>query len=245
MQNAEMNSMKKILFIDDDRELHPTVVQFFPKEEYRVICASDGLEGLHKCRNEDFDYIILDYKMPKLDGLKFYQQLRELQAVRKSEPSPVIFVSENLDEIRAQNIKFEKCEFLPKPFTRDELIQKMTKATVKIENKIILQPGEKLFDVGDESECMYYVVKGLLEFSKVQDGKTLVIGKVGPGELLGEMSIIMNEKRYLTVTAIEKTEVIGISSEKVMALVNTQPKWIKLMLENLSKRLRDTVKQIS
>lgn len=238
--------MKKILFVDDDRDLHPTIVQFFPKEEYRVICASDGLEGLHKCRNEDFDYIILDYKLPKLDGAKFYQQLRDLQVLRKSELSPVIFVGENIDEIKNMNIKFEKCEFLSKPFTRDDLIQKMTKTTVKIENKVVLNVGDVLFKEGDDADCMYYVAKGLLECSsRNKDGTSVVIGTVGPGELIGEMAVIMNEKRVLTVKALEKTELVGIPSSKVMAIVNDQPKWIKLMLENLSRRLKNAVKQIS
>jgi CheY-like chemotaxis protein len=65
--------MKKKLFVNDEKELHPLIQSYFPKESYRTICALDGLEGIQKCRNEDFDLIILDYKMPKMDGLKFYQ----------------------------------------------------------------------------------------------------------------------------------------------------------------------------
>lgn len=237
--------MKKILFVDSDRELQGTVTQFFPKEEYRVICASDGLEGLHKCRNEEFDYIILDYKLPKLDGVKFYQQLRDMQSTRKLDPTPIVFVSENFNELKSQNIKFEKSEFLAKPFTRDDLIKKMTRTTVKIENRVVLNQGEKLFSEGDEADCMFYVVKGLLEFSVMKDGKPHVMGQVGPGELLGEMSVIMNDKRIVTVVAVEKSELIGIPSDKVKSIVNDQPKWIKLMLENLSKRLRDTIRQTS
>jgi len=57
--------------------------------------------------------------------------------------------------------------------------------------------------------------------------------------------VLNNDCRSLTVTAIEKTEVIPIPSDKVMAIVEGQPKWIKLMIENLSRRLRDSIKQIS
>lgn len=237
--------MKKILFIDDDRELQAAILQYFPKEEYRVICASDGLEGLHKCRNEEFDYIIVDFKMPKLDGVKFFQQLRDLQTLRKMDHTPVVFVAEDLDELKASNVRFDKCEFLAKPFTREELIQKMTRTTVKIENRVTLNPEECLFKEGDDADCMYYVVKGLLHCTVFANGKEKLVCKVGPGELLGEMAILMNDKRVLTVTAVEKSELIGIPSEKVKSIVNDQPKWIKLMLENLSRRLRDTIKQSS
>jgi CheY-like chemotaxis protein len=238
--------MKKILFIDDEKDLHPIVVSYFPKEEFRVICASDGLEGLQKCRNEEFDFVILDYKMPKLDGVRFYQQLRDLQERNKTEMTPVIFVSGFIEEIKEKNHKFEKCEFLNKPFTKEELFQKMDKTTVKVENKIVLNPGDVLFNQGDDADCMYYLVKGLLDSSRKTDQGTLhKIGQIKQGELVGEVAVLNKEKRLLTITAVERSELIAIPSEKVMSIVNGQPKWIKLMIENLSKRLRDTVKQIS
>jgi two-component system chemotaxis response regulator CheY len=238
--------MKKILLVDDDKEIHALVTSYFPKEECRLVLAHDGLEGLQKCRNEDFDYVIVDDKMPKLDGLKFYLQFRDLQEKKKADPTPVIFIAEALDELKTRGVKFEKCDFLSKPFTKDELIQKMLRTNVKVENKIVLNPGEILFREGEEADCMYYVVKGLLGSSRVSpEGKVNQIGTIGPNELLGEMAIIIKDKRVLTITAIERSELIAIPSEKVMAIVNEQPKWIKMMLENLSRRLRDTVKQIS
>jgi NTE family protein len=93
---------------------------------------------------------------------------------------------------------------------------------------------------------MYYVVNGLLETSKqMPDGSVHVVGQVGSGELIGEMAVLNNDSRSLTAIAIEKTELIPIPSDKVKAIVEGQPKWIKLMIENLSKRLRDSLKQIS
>lgn len=75
--------MKKILLIDGEREFHPSIVSLFPKDQFRVISAFDGADGLQKCRNEDFDLIISDYRMPKMDGVKFFQQLRDGQEIKK------------------------------------------------------------------------------------------------------------------------------------------------------------------
>jgi CheY-like chemotaxis protein len=238
--------MKKVLLVDDERDLHPVVQSFFPKEEYRVLCASDGLEGIQKCRNEDFDLVILDYRIPKLDGVKFFQQLRDMQETRKVEPTPVIFISGDIDEVKAKVNRPEKCDFVAKPFTKEDIFGKINKTPVKVSNKISLNPGEKLFSAGDPGDCMYYVVSGLLETTKeLASGGIHVIGKVGPGELIGEMAILNHDNRILTATAVERTELIPIPSDKVMSIVEGQPKWIKLMIENLSKRLRDSIKQIS
>src|SRR5690606_3660919 len=117
--------MKKILFVDDEKELHPLIQSYFPKESYRTICAFDGLEGMQKCRNEDFDLIILDYKMPKMDGLKFYQQLRDIQEAKKVEHTPIIFVSGSIEELKSKQSKWFRCEFLDKPFEKDDLFKKI------------------------------------------------------------------------------------------------------------------------
>ena len=239
--------MAKILIIDDEKELHPVLLSYFPKDQFRVISAYDGLEGLQKCRNEVFDYIIVDFRMPKLDGIKFYQQLRDLQEKAKVESTPVIFMSGFVEDIKAKEIKYTKCEFLSKPFTKEDLFQKLLKpSSVKIENKITLNPGEVLFQEGEDTGFVYYVVRGLLETSKLNsEGQKYVVGKVGTGELLGEMAILNQDRNILTATAIERTELIGIPSDKILSIVNGQPKWIKLMIENLSKRLQDTIKQIA
>jgi DNA-binding response OmpR family regulator len=238
--------MKKVLLVEDEKELHPVVLSFFPKEEFKVLCASDGLEGIQKCRNEDFDLVILDYRIPKLDGIKFFLQLRDMQETRKVELTPVIFISGDIDEVRSKISKPEKCDFLSKPFTKEELFSKINKPASKASTKFTLLPGEKLFSEGDTGDCMYYVVSGLLETAKSKAGGHLqVIGKVGPGELIGEMAVLTKDPRVLTATAIEKTELIPIPSEKVMSIVDGQPKWIKLMIENLSRRLKDSIRQIS
>lgn len=239
-------AMKKILLVEDEKELHPVVMSFFPKEEYKVLCASDGLEGIQKCRNENFDLVILDYRLPKLDGIKFYQQLRDMQETRKVEMTPVIFISGDIDEVKSKIVRADKCDFLSKPFTKEDLFSKINKPATKAPNKITLLPGDTLFTEGDDGDCMYYVVSGLLQTSKRKEGGSFhVIGKVGAGELIGEMAVLNKDKRSLTATAIEKTELIPIPSDKVMSIVDGQPKWIKLMIENLSRRLRDSLKQIS
>lgn len=246
--------MKKILFVDDEKSLHPLIQSYFPKEQFRMICAFDGLEGMQKCRNEDFDLIILDYKMPKMDGLKFYQQLRDIQEARKVELTPIVFISESIDELKSKSNKWLRCEFLTKPFEKSDLLNKIQmlredrpKAiiTAKAEGNRTVNPGEEIILQGQKVESIFYVVSGVLECSTLRDGKKFVIGEVGTGELVGQMALISGKESLITVSAIERTELILIPGDKIMAIVNGQPKWIKMMLESLSKRLNETIKRIA
>lgn len=244
--------MKRILFIDDERELFPVMSKIFSKESYRVVCAADGLEGLQKYRNEEFDLIISDYRMPKVDGVRFYQQIRDMENSRKQTATPILFVSAWSDEIQAKKRQWDSCDFLNKPYQVYELVQKASKllgtqseTESKPESKIFLEPGQVLFDEGDLSKEMYYIVSGSLgAFKKNAQGEEIRVGIVGTGELVGEMSLIDDLPRAAKLVALEMTELVTIPPDRILTLLQDQPKWIRLMLETLSKRLRETLKQV-
>ncbi|WP_408097186.1 response regulator [Peredibacter sp. HCB2-198] len=238
--------MKKILFIEEEKELQAVMIKLFPKDQYRVIVAHDGVEGLQKCRNEEFDLIILDYQMPKMDGFRFYQQIRE-----KGDMTPLLFTTAYGEEMKQKNIKWEKCEVLERPYEATSLLQRANKllgvgtSSVK-SDKIILNPGDVLFDEGDSATAIYLVVSGVVTASKkLGDGSQKILFKHGSGDVIGDASVINGTQRMVKITAEEKTELIVIPSSKVLAIVEGQPKWIKLMLESMSRRLEAGVKQIS
>jgi CheY-like chemotaxis protein len=247
--------VKKILFIDDEKDLHPVVVKIFPKDQYRVVCAADGLEGLMKCRNEDFDLVISDYRMPKMDGLKFYNKMREVEETKNGLKTPIIFVSGFADEMKAKKMSWERCDFLNKPFQAFEIHQKVNrllgedaskeKQNGKPEGKIMLVPGDILFEDGERIDQMYYVVTGKLSALKTNSrGEVKCVGKIFAGELLGELSVLDDNYQAMTIIADEACELIVIPASKISGIVEGQPKWIKLMLENMAKRLKQTLKQI-
>ncbi|WPU64171.1 response regulator [Peredibacter starrii] len=237
--------MKKILFIEEEKELQSVILKLFPKDQFRVIAAQDGVEGLQKCRNEEFDLIILDYQMPRLDGLRFYQQIRE-----RGDDTPMLFTTAYVEEMKQKGLKWEKYEVVEKPYEASALLQKVNKllgigAPVK-SDKLILNPGEILFDEGDEANSIYFIVSGVMKASKkISDGSYKELFQHGTGDLIGDTSVINGTPRILRVEAIEKTELVIIPSTKILSIVEGQPKWIKLMLESMSRRIDAGVKQIS
>ena len=69
--------MKKLLFIDDEPELLNIFRKAFTKEHYEVFTATSGLEGLKIARKEKPALIVIDMRMPKLDGLEILKRLRK------------------------------------------------------------------------------------------------------------------------------------------------------------------------
>lgn len=206
--------------------------------------AFDGIEGLMKCKNEDFDFILLDSKMPKMDGARFYQQFRDMQEREKIEPTPILFISGFVEEIRSRNANWVKCDFLDKPVLKEDLYLKMQKfserkASTPKSEKIFLSSGEILFNEGDKISHLFYVVSGKLQLINTKEH---VISTVGSGELIGE-SIVLDDLACYSVRALEDSELILIPSDKIMEVVKAQPKWIKLLIEGLGKRLKESLKQ--
>lgn len=237
--------MKKILFIEEEKELQARILKLFPKDQYRFIVAQDGVEGLQKCRNEEFDLIILDYQMPRLDGFRFYQQVRE-----RGDMTPMLFTTTYIEEMKSKNIKWEKCEVIERPYETTALLQRASKllgvGTPIKSDKLVLNPGEVLFNEGDDSNAIYFVVSGMMKASKkLSDGSMKELFTHGSGDLVGDASVINGTQRIVRIEAVEKTELIIIPSHKILSIVEGQPKWIKLMLEGMSRRIEAGVKQIS
>src|SRR5512136_238881 len=67
----------KILVVDDDEDMRFTLQEVMTREGYQVATADDGIEALDKAQETMFELVILDVKMPRLDGIETLRQLRE------------------------------------------------------------------------------------------------------------------------------------------------------------------------
>ena len=87
--------MKKILIIDDDKTFHKVMGDKLDGLGYKVASAFDGIEGLNLAVLEKPDLVLLDIRMPKLDGLAFLKQLR----AKPDAPKMPILITSNLTSI--------------------------------------------------------------------------------------------------------------------------------------------------
>lgn len=112
--------MKRILLIDDDAELPGVVGVALEREGFEVIMAPDGPEGLRAAYRHHPDLVILDVMMPRLDGWKTCQRLRELSDV------PIIMLTAKTRETDVvKGLILGADDYVTKPFSVAELVARV------------------------------------------------------------------------------------------------------------------------
>lgn len=112
--------MKQVLLIEDDTTLRENTAELLELENYKVITASNGKEGLDLAKKELPDVIVCDIMMPKLDG---YGVLAGLSKLEKTKYIPFIFLSaktERKDVRKGMNLGAD--DYITKPFEEEELL---------------------------------------------------------------------------------------------------------------------------
>ncbi|MGI2852809.1 response regulator [Shewanella algae] len=112
--------MSRILLIDDDLGLAELLGQLLELEGFELTLAHDGQNGLELAVSHDYDLILLDVMLPKLNG---FEVLREL---RNKKQTPVLMLTARGDEIdRVIGLEIGADDYLPKPFNDRELVARI------------------------------------------------------------------------------------------------------------------------
>ncbi|MDP4143391.1 MAG: response regulator transcription factor [Bacillota bacterium] len=106
----------KILIVEDDLSISEMVENYLTKEGFSVETAFDGEQGINKFLKEEFDLIILDLMMPKLDGMETLKIIREKSSV------PILIMSaKDTDVDKAIGLGFGADDYITKPFSMIEI----------------------------------------------------------------------------------------------------------------------------
>lgn len=122
--------MYKILVVDDEAKIRSVIREYAEFNEYEVFEASDGLEALNLCKLQDFDAIVMDVMMPKLDGFSASKEIRKIKAV------PIILLSargEEYDKLFGFELGID--DYMVKPFSPKELIARLNVVIKRNERK--------------------------------------------------------------------------------------------------------------
>ena len=116
--NAEQ---KKILIVEDDYNFGNILKDYLMLNDYFVVLAKNGIEGMEKFKKENFDLCILDVMMPFKDGFTLGKEIRE-----KNETIPLFFLSaKTLKEDVLRGFKIGADDYLTKPFDSEVLLAKI------------------------------------------------------------------------------------------------------------------------
>ncbi len=177
--------MPKILVIEDEAAIRRVLVKILSEEndKYQVDEAEDGLLGIEKIKNDDFDLVLCDIKMPKMDGVEV------LEAIKKIKPeTPIVMISGHGDLDTAVNtMRLGAFDYISKPPDLNRLLNTVRNALDKkelvVENKLLKKKVSKNFEMIGESKGISHI-KSIIEKVAQTDARVLITGPNGTGKEL-------------------------------------------------------------
>lgn len=177
--------MSKILIIEDEAAIRRVLVKILSEEssDYQLSEAGDGLSGLEMIKKEDFDLVLCDIKMPKMDGVEV------LEAAMKIKPeTPFVMISGHGDLDTAVNtMRLGAYDYISKPPDLNRLLNTVRNALDKkelvTENKRLKKKVGKNFDMVGSSEGISRI-KEMIEKVAPTDARVMITGPNGTGKEL-------------------------------------------------------------
>lgn len=177
--------MSKILIIEDEAAIRRVLTKILSEESdtYKVDEAEDGLQGLEKIKNEDYDLVLCDIKMPKMDGEEV------LEAVKKIKPEiPMVMISGHGDlETAVNTMRLGAFDYISKPPDLNRLLNTVRNALDRkqlvVENKILKKKVSKNYEMIGESEAINHI-KEMIEKVAPTEARVLITGPNGTGKEL-------------------------------------------------------------
>src|SRR5690606_1883114 len=131
--------MPKILIIEDEAAIRRVLVKILSEEnkDYEVFEAEDGLQGMEMIQNEDYDLVLCDIKMPKMDGVEV------LEATKKIKPEiPIVMISGHGDlDTAVHTMRLGAFDYISKP---PDLNRLLNTVRIALDNKELVAENTRL-----------------------------------------------------------------------------------------------------
>jgi DNA-binding NtrC family response regulator len=177
--------MPKILVIEDEAAIRRVLIKILSEENdtYEVEEAEDGLVGVEKIKKEDYDLILCDIKMPKMDGVEV------LESVKKIKPEiPMVMISGHGDLDTAVNtMRLGAFDYISKPPDLNRLLNTvriaLDRKELVVENKMLKKKVSKNYEMIGQSKAIEHI-KEMIEKVSSTDARVLITGPNGTGKEL-------------------------------------------------------------
>lgn len=135
---------KKVLVVDDEKLIVKGIRFSLEQDGMEVDCAYDGEEALRMAKEKDYDIILLDVMLPKLDGFEVCQQLRESSSV------PVVMLTAKGDDMdKILGLEYGADDYITKPFNILEVKARIKAIMRRTEKKTTAQAKSRVIQAGD------------------------------------------------------------------------------------------------
>ncbi len=185
MSGLEGRKEAKILIVEDEKPLRELLQIELSRTGYKVETAHDGEDGLSKFRDEIFNVVLLDVRMPGIDGVEVLRQMRGESTV----PEIIMFTGHGTIETAVECIKLGAYDYLAKPIKLDELEMLIDKAyeknRLRIENISLKREISRIEDhrIVGKSQAIQKVLETVKRWG-VTEEHVLITGESGTGKEL-------------------------------------------------------------
>jgi two-component system nitrogen regulation response regulator NtrX len=177
--------MPKILIIEDEAAIRRVLVKILSEENdtYQLTEAEDGLQGIELIKNEDFDLVLCDIKMPKMDGVEV------LEAAKKIKPEiPMVMISGHGDLDTAVNtMRLGAFDYISKPPDLNRLLNTvriaLDRQELVVENTLLKKKVSKNYEMIGASDAIEQV-KEMIEKVATTEARVFITGPNGTGKEL-------------------------------------------------------------
>ena len=175
--------MSNILIIDDEKAIRKTLMEILSFEGYDIVEAADGEEGLKQFKEKEYDVVLCDIKMPKLDGMEFLQK-----ATEHNPDVPIIMISGHGNiETAVEAVKKGAYDFIQKPPDLNRLL--ITIRNAKERNSLVTETKTLKRKVSRVQEMIgtsapIQRIKDTIEKVAPTEARVLITGENGVGKEL-------------------------------------------------------------
>ena len=206
--------MSKILVIEDEEAIRRVLLKILSEENplYQVFEAADGLTGIELMKREDFDLVLCDIKMPKMDGVEV------LEAAKKIKPEiPIVMISGHGDlETAVNTMRLGAFDYISKPPDLNRLLNTVRNALDRkelvLENKRLKRRISKKYEmIGSSKEISR--IKSIIEKVAPTEARVLITGPNGTGKEL--VAHWIHQKSNRNKAAMVEVNCAAIPSELI------------------------------
>ena len=206
--------MSKILVIEDEAAIRRVLIKIISEESdsYYLEEAENGLDGIEKIKDNDYDLVLCDIKMPKMDGVEV------LEKAKKIKPEiPFVMISGHGDLDTAVNtMRLGAFDYISKPPDLNRLLNTVRNALDRkvliVENKRLKKKVSKNYEMIGESDAITHIKK-LIEKVAATNARVLITGPNGTGKEL--VAHWLHEKSDRSKSSLIEVNCAAIPSELI------------------------------
>jgi len=204
--------MPKILIIDDEKAIRNTLREILEYESYEVDEASNGAEGLEKLANDDYEAVLCDVKMPKMDGIDVLIKAKEID-----DDIPFIMISGNgTIETAVEATKKGAYDFISKPPDLNRMLltirNAIDKKSLTVETKVLRRKVTKTREIIGDSPAIQNIMNTIDKVAPT-DARVLITGENGTGKEL--VARWVHEKSNRAKNTLVEVNCAAIPSELI------------------------------